>query len=185
MKKLFKVIVCVMILASFFALSSCSKKHKVTTNSASDSTELRDGSDEISIFDDEDFDEEDSDDADSEESGVYEELANAIWEYGSAHKKGFTLNIKTMEAPAKGYAVVYSANKGNYTHLELETVIEHALNHDGYVGGWYNSSSNMYYFDSRKLFPEDQLGKAKQFAAKNEQSFLYDVSTGEKIPLDE
>lgn len=60
-----------------------------------------------------------------------------------------------------------------------------SVEHDGYVGGWYDSESGLYYFDSTRLFPEDQLEEALQFARDNDQLAIYDLSTGEEIRLDQ
>ena len=46
---------------------------------------------------------------------------------------------------------------------QLDRVVEHAIRHDGYVGGWRNGDNGLYYFDSTRLFPEDALFPCDQF----------------------
>ena len=53
------------------------------------------------------------------------------------------------------------------------------------MGGWYDSQSGLYYFDSTRLFPEEQLDEALQFAQENGQLAVYVLSTGEEIRLDQ
>ena len=36
---------------------------------------------------------------------------------------------------------------------DLGDVVSHALAHDGYVGGWWNSEDSLYYFDSVRILP--------------------------------
>ena len=68
-----------------------------------------------------------------------------------------------MTEPTEGIAVSYAATQDSHSRNQLDFVVEHALQHDGYVGGWLNTENGLYYFDSSKLFPEDQLEEALQF----------------------
>ena len=86
-----------------------------------------------------------------------EAIAERIWNLSQFRPDGFTVDIRTMEAPTEGIAVAYAATQGCHSREGLVAVVKHALEHDGYVGGWYDSGSGLYYFDSTRLFPEDQL----------------------------
>lgn len=90
-----------------------------------------------------------------------------------------------MTMPTKGIAVSYAATQNSHSRESLTFVVEHALNHDGYVGGWLDSESGLYYFDSTKIFPEDQLEEALEFARENGQKAVYIISTGEEILVEE
>jgi hypothetical protein len=57
-------------------------------------------------------------------------------------------------------------------------VVKHALQHDGYVGGWLNSDDHLYYFESTRIFPEDQLEEALKFGKENGQHVVFVLSTG-------
>ena len=46
-------------------------------------------------------------------------------------------------------------------------------------------NEGMYYFDSIKIFPEDQLEETLEFARENGQIAVYIISTGEEIRVDE
>ena len=110
-------------------------------------------------------------------------LAAIIWQYGQEHPDGFTVDVRTLAAPEKGIAVSYAATLGCATLEDLEAVVLHALEHDGYAGGWLNPADGRYYFDSTRLFPEDDLDAALAFALENGQTSVYVLSTGEDIPV--
>ena len=112
-------------------------------------------------------------------------VADKVWAFSQTHPNGFTLNIRTMTEPTKGIAVSYAATQNSHSREQLNKVIYHALQHDGYVGGWYSSDKGLYYFDSTRLLPEDQLDEALQFARDNGQLAVYVLSTGEEIRLDQ
>lgn len=114
-----------------------------------------------------------------------EVLAERIWDLSQFRPDGFTIDIRTMEAPTEGIAVAYAATQGCHSREGLAAVVKHALEHDGYVGGWYDSVSGLYYFDSTRLFPEDKLDKALQFARDNGQLAVYVLSSGEEIRLNQ
>lgn len=111
------------------------------------------------------------------------EIAERVWAYGQEHPDGFTVDVRTMEVPTEGIAVSYAATQDSHSREELERVVEHALRHDGYVGGWYNGENGLYYFDSTRLFPEIRLEDALRFGRDNGQHTVYLLSTGEEIPV--
>lgn len=64
-----------------------------------------------------------------------------------------------MSMPTKGIAVSYAATQNSHSRESLTFVVEHALNHDGYVGRWLDS--------------------------ENGQKAVYIISTGEEILVEE
>ena len=111
-------------------------------------------------------------------------IADRVWAFSQAHPDGFTINIRTMTEPAEGIAVSYAATQNGHSRDQLEAVVNHALQHEGYVGGWYNSENGLYYFDSTKLFPENDLKGALQFGKDNGQHSVFILSTYTDIPVD-
>ena len=111
------------------------------------------------------------------------ELADAVWEFGQSHPEGFTLNIRKMTEPEEGIAVSYAATQGSHSRKQLENVVWHSLRHDGYVGGWRDKESGLYYFDSTRLYPEDELKEALSFGTINGQRYVYILSTGTDVPI--
>lgn len=110
-------------------------------------------------------------------------IADKVWAFGQAHPDGFTLDIRTMAEPTEGVAVSYAATQDSHSREQLEAVVSHALEHDGYVGGWLNDADGLYYFDSTRLFPEDALDDAIRFGRENGQRSVFVLSSSTDIPV--
>lgn len=54
---------------------------------------------------------------------------------------------------------------------------------DMWVAGWLDKETGILYFDSNRLFPEDQRDLAIAFAKANGQHIAYVLSTGEFIDI--
>ena len=107
-------------------------------------------------------------------------LADAVWTFSMTHPDGFTLDIRTLTEPTEGISVAYAATQNSHGREAL-----HATAHEGFVGGWLDTSDSLYYFDSVRLFPEDSLEAAVNFGKANFQKSIYRLSTGEEILLRE
>lgn len=110
-------------------------------------------------------------------------IADKVWTFGQNHPDGFTLDIRTMTEPTEGIAVSYTATQGSHSRNQLVKVVNHALKHEGYVGGWYNNSDGLYYFDSTCLFSENSLAPAIKFGRENGQRSVFILSTSTDIPI--
>ena len=119
-----------------------------------------------------------------QEASVSAQIADWVWTYSQAHPDGFTLDIRERKEPTEGISVAYAATQDRHSREDLDYVVTHALAHDGYVGGWWNSEDSLYYFDSDRLFPESNPGEAVSFALENEQLAFYVLSTGEEVRID-
>ena len=111
-------------------------------------------------------------------------LADKVWAFSQGHPEGFTLDVRSMTEPSEGIAVSYAATQDSHSRNQLNKVVNHALQQDGYVGGWYNREDGLYYFDSTKLFPENALKDAIQFGKENGQHVVFMLSSSTGIPLD-
>lgn len=111
-------------------------------------------------------------------------LADKVWTYGQTHPDGFMLDIRTMTEPTEGIAASYAETQNSHSRAQLDKVVRHAVQHDGYVGGWLNRNDGLYYFDSSKLFPENEFRNALQFGRDNRQYAVYILSSGTEIPVD-
>ena len=112
-------------------------------------------------------------------------VADRVWAIGEKNPDGFTVNVRTMKQPTEGVSVAYAETQNCHSREDLNKVISHSLSHDGYVGGWLESSTGLYYFDSVRLFPEDSLSAAIDFGRQNGQEAIYVLSTGKEISLAE
>lgn len=110
-------------------------------------------------------------------------VRNRILSMGRSHPEGFTLDVHTMEEPKTGIAVAYSETKGIRGGRDIYKVTAHAYSHDGYVGGWKDKESGKYYYESVKLFPEDDLEEAMKFARENGQKSVYILSSETEVPV--
>ena len=123
-------------------------------------------------------------------------IADKVWAFSQTHPDGFTIDIRTMTEPTEGIAVSYAATQNSHSCVplvaseqsssvrdQLNKVVSHALQHEGYVGGWYNSEDGLYYFDSTKLFPENDLKGAIQFGKENGQHSVFILSAYTDIPI--
>lgn len=110
-------------------------------------------------------------------------IADHVWAFSQAHPDGFTLDIRSMTEPTEGIAVSYAATQHSHSRQQLEGVVAHAMRHDGYVGGWQDSTDSLYYFDSTRLFAESSLLSAIRFARDNGQQSAYILSTQTDIPM--
>ena len=110
-------------------------------------------------------------------------VRNRILSMGRSHPEGFTLDVHTMEEPKTGIAVAYAETKGIRGGRDIYKVTAHAYSHDGYVGGWKDKESGNYYYESVKLFPEDNLEEALKFARENGQKSVYILSSETEVPV--
>ena len=110
-------------------------------------------------------------------------ISDKVWAFSQTHPDGFTIDIRTMTEPTEGIAVSYAATRDSHSRDQLDRVVSHALQHEGYVGGCYNSDDGLYYFDSTKLFPENDLKGALQFGKENGQRSVFILSTHTDIPI--
>lgn len=111
-------------------------------------------------------------------------VADSVWTYSLSHPDGFTMNLATMTEPTVGVVVAYAATQGCHSRKQLGRVVRHAIRHDGYVGGWLDTSDSLYYFDSSRLFPEDSIAAAIRFGVENKQLAVYVLSKEAEIRLD-
>ena len=89
----------------------------------------------------------------------------------------------TMAEPIDGIAVAYYATQGSHSRKSLNRVVRHAIKHDGYVGGWLDTSDSLYYFDSTRIFHEDSLDAAIKFGLKNRQKAIFSIVEKREIRL--
>ena len=111
------------------------------------------------------------------------QVADKIWAFSQSHSNGFTLDLRTMTEPTEGISVSYAATQNSHSRNQLDKVVNHAIQNDGYVGGWYNKDNGLYYFDSTRLFPEDSLQAAIRFGKENGQHSVYVISSSTEIPI--
>jgi len=110
-------------------------------------------------------------------------LADSVWVFSQSRPEGFTIDIRSWREPREGISVAYRQTQNRHDRKDLDYVVSHAKEHDGYIGGWLNSEDGLYYFDSVRLFPEDSLSAAINFGKANYQDAVYKLSSRQEIRL--
>lgn len=111
------------------------------------------------------------------------QLTDGVWEYSLINPEGFTLNIETMKPIKYGISVAYQETQDSFGKESLNKVINHALEHSKTIGGWLDTESNQYYFDSVKVFRNSEVDKAIEFAKDNNQLAIYDLTNLKEIRI--
>lgn len=114
---------------------------------------------------------------------IMKQLIDGVWDYSLINPNGFTLNIETMKPVKYGISVAYEETQDSFGKESLNKVINHALEHSKTVGGWYDTESNRYYFDSVKVFRNSEISKAIEFAKENNQLAVYDLTNITEIRI--
>ncbi len=108
-------------------------------------------------------------------------LPHDLWEVAAKNPEGFTRNIWTGESPAAGFVVAYEETQNSFDEAGLLRCYEHAANHGGWVGGWLDTESGKYYFDSVEIVTDRK--QALQMGARNKQIAIFDLNSFETIYL--
>lgn len=105
-----------------------------------------------------------------------EELVELVWNFSQVHPEGFTLDVSTKKPVSNGIVVAYEETQNSFGKESIQKVVEHALDHDNIVGGWFNESDTSYYYDSDKVFADGHYTEAIAFAKENHQLAIYDIT---------
>lgn len=109
------------------------------------------------------------------------DLIERVWEYSKNNPHGFTLDLTNLKAVKYGIIVAFKETQDSFGKQSLKTVLEHALRHNNTVGGWLNLENGLYYFDSVKVFKNQELKQAIEFAIENEQIAIFDLTNLKEI----
>ena len=111
----------------------------------------------------------------SQQTFTDKDLATAVWVMAQTFPEGFTLDLNTMSYPKEGLMVSYKATQDHFDRKSIPAVIKHAHAHENIIGGWRDTETGLYYFDSTRSFPENDLAAALAFARENGQHTVYDA----------
>lgn len=92
--------------------------------------------------------------------------------------EGFTVNLEGDLINKIGWYVAYKETQGTHDFENIQKVIDHAKTHDGYIGGWLDRKTGLYYFDSVRIIKD--VEEAEKFAKENEQIGIYHPIKGYK-----
>lgn len=109
-------------------------------------------------------------------------LIERVWEYAQI-TPSFTLNISEMQPVVFGIVVAYGATQNSFGKESLDGVIAHALEHENMVGGWTDSETDLWHFDSVRVFKNSEIKEAIEFAMQNEQYAIFDLTNLKEIRI--
>ena len=100
-----------------------------------------------------------------------------------ANKNGFTVNAANLQPVKSGYAVAVADTQNSFGFSGLANVVKYVSEHPkiNAFGGWYNSESNMYYFDATVIV--NNLTEAKELGRINKQIAIFDLANLKEIRL--
>lgn len=106
-----------------------------------------------------------------------------ILKFAETHKDGFTIELESLSPVVEGIAVAYAETQNCHDDDGLKRCIEHALTHGRVIGGWLDLESNVFYYDSVKIFPDDRLDDAIEFGKQNGQLAIFWLTMQREIRL--
>lgn len=106
-----------------------------------------------------------------------------ILKLARANKEGFTVYLLDLTPVRNGIVVAYAETQNSYNLEGLKKCVEHAKQHNGVIGGWFDTESKKYYFDSVKIFEDNQLKQAIEFGKQNRQIAIFDLTNLKEIRL--
>jgi fructokinase len=108
-------------------------------------------------------------------------MLNEILKIAESNPDGFTIKLPSLEPVENGIVAAYLETQDSFGNEGLTRVINHAMQHDKTIGGWFNEENEQYYFDSVKVF--ESRDEAIKFGIANQQIAIYDLTNRELIKL--
>ena len=118
------------------------------------------------------------------EGDEVDDMVERCWDYAQKNPDGFTIDIRSFEAPSQGIVVSYAATQNSFDKKDLHKVVMHALSHANLVGGWLNEANHRYYFDSDTLFDESMLNEALKWGKENGQQSVFILSEMKNVDIE-
>jgi hypothetical protein len=111
------------------------------------------------------------------------DLIDRVLEYSKNNPDGFTLNIENFKQVKYGIVVAFKETQNSFGKESLQNVLNHSLENDKKIGGWFNTENGLFYFDSVKVFKNSELNEAIKFAIQNEQIAIFDLTNLKEIRI--
>jgi hypothetical protein len=93
-------------------------------------------------------------------------------------KDRFSYDIRGRAFVDMGIVAAYRATQGDH-FSDLPEVLQHAMEHEGIVGGWRDPENGRVYYDSCRLFTDPQ--NALAFARMQDQRSIFNINRMEEI----
>ena len=108
-------------------------------------------------------------------------MTDKILRLAKAEPGGFTVRLPELERVKSGIVSAYKETQNCFGRIGLEKAIEHSMQHEKVLGGWFNSEDGKYYFDSCKVFTD--MNEAIKFGKDHEQIAVFDLTNLRVIEL--
>ncbi len=102
----------------------------------------------------------------------------------AARKGRFSYDVRGDSHVNRDIIVAYRMDEGSRSSSpELESVIEHAMDHDAIVTGWKDPADGRVHYTSCRLFTD--IANAVRFARENGQRSVYNWNRDAEVPVEE
>lgn len=99
----------------------------------------------------------------------------------ATQREGFTFSLTTGKAVTSGIVAAYAETQNAFGLRGFIRAYRHARAHSGVIGGWFDTKSGRYYFDSVRVFTT--RAEAVEFGRQNHQLAVFDLDNLEEIRL--
>lgn len=100
----------------------------------------------------------------------------------AARKQRFSYDVRGNSYVTSDLVAAYSVPKGKDGLPDLETVLQHALDHDAIVSGYRDPADGKMYYSSCRLFTDRH--NAMTFARAHGQASYYNWNRWEEVAVD-
>lgn len=110
-------------------------------------------------------------------------IIQALAAIAAANPEGYTVDARTLQPIACGYAVAVAATQNNFGREGLDNVVEYALRHNevNAFGGWLDKETGKFYYDAVIIVAE--IKDAYVLAKFNGQIAFFDLKNCKEIRI--
>jgi hypothetical protein len=100
-----------------------------------------------------------------------------VLELAEQNPDGFTIHSNGTEAPTEGVCVALAETQNSFGLHGLFKALSVAVEKNLHFGGWLENTTGKFYWDAVRLFPENELEEALEFARNEGQISVFVLST--------
>ena len=106
-------------------------------------------------------------------------LKERIREIAEQNKIGFTVYLPGLEFAKSGWAIANELTQSYHGDEGLDKALEFAMQYNRLLGGWFEESEGLFYYDAVILEPKKE--KALELMKMHNQKSIFNLETGEYI----
>ena len=92
---------------------------------------------------------------------------------------GFTISLENLAPLTTGIVAAYAATQNCFGARGMVKAINHAYLNDRILGGWMDTATGHYFYDSCKVFTN--MAEALEFGKQQRQIAIYDLDNDKVI----